>query len=263
MDAQRTTIAHPALSMINIKSFVPIILEQESAQFSSWAELFKIHAWAFQVLHHILPSSSLPDEELSTDITMDKIKKTDDLLANVGAKVSNERLGLCLIGGLTNAYRGVISMIEHQDPLPDFSKARSMILLEETGISDRVAAEGGAAALMAAASDRQKPLPHGDGSAFNTTSRPWNNRNNRTRNFNRDNGGSNNIPTYGINAGGYSGGGRLPYSLSGGGRGRGNDARYFLSTMVSIFIKLMSCLQVYKHMIVDMMIRGRSTGKMN
>ncbi|KAH6825852.1 hypothetical protein C2S53_017815 [Perilla frutescens var. hirtella] len=76
MDAQRTTIAHPALSMINIKSFVPIILEQESAQFSSWAELFKIHARAFQVLHHILPSSSLPDEELSTDITRDKMKKS-------------------------------------------------------------------------------------------------------------------------------------------------------------------------------------------
>ncbi|KAJ9566206.1 hypothetical protein OSB04_002172 [Centaurea solstitialis] len=39
---------HPALAVNNIKNFVPITLEMEKGQYSSWAELFKIHCRAYQ-----------------------------------------------------------------------------------------------------------------------------------------------------------------------------------------------------------------------
>jgi hypothetical protein len=55
-----------------------------------------------------------------------------DQLSNVGALVSNERLVLQLISGLTDAYATVGSQIRHGDTLPPFYKARSMIILEET-----------------------------------------------------------------------------------------------------------------------------------
>ncbi|KAJ9535279.1 hypothetical protein OSB04_un001625 [Centaurea solstitialis] len=51
----RTTTYHPALTVSNIKSFIPIVLEIEKVQYTSWAELFKIHAKAFLVIDHIVP----------------------------------------------------------------------------------------------------------------------------------------------------------------------------------------------------------------
>ncbi|KAJ0613995.1 putative RNA-directed DNA polymerase [Helianthus annuus] len=44
---------HPAITVTNIKNFIPITLEIESSQYASWAELFKIHCRAFQVLNHL------------------------------------------------------------------------------------------------------------------------------------------------------------------------------------------------------------------
>jgi len=60
------------------------------------------------------------------------LKALSDQLSNVGAPVSNERLVLQLISGLTDAYATVGSQIRHGDSLPHFYKARSMIILEET-----------------------------------------------------------------------------------------------------------------------------------
>ena len=60
------------------------------------------------------------------------LKSLSDQLSNVGAPVSNERLVLQLLSGLTEAYAGVGSQIRHGDTLPLFYKARSMLVLEET-----------------------------------------------------------------------------------------------------------------------------------
>ncbi|KAL6504486.1 hypothetical protein OROGR_026409 [Orobanche gracilis] len=49
------TATHPGLNVSNIKTFIPIVLELESSQYGSWAELFQIHARAFLVLDHIIP----------------------------------------------------------------------------------------------------------------------------------------------------------------------------------------------------------------
>ncbi|KAD1625200.1 hypothetical protein E3N88_42530 [Mikania micrantha] len=47
---------HPAVTVTDIKNFIPITLEMENALYTPWSELFKIHCTAFQVLDHILPS---------------------------------------------------------------------------------------------------------------------------------------------------------------------------------------------------------------
>ncbi|XP_076960507.1 uncharacterized protein LOC143636911 [Bidens hawaiensis] len=46
---------HPAVTVSNIKNFIPVTLEMESVHFSSWSELFKIHCKAFLVYDHLLP----------------------------------------------------------------------------------------------------------------------------------------------------------------------------------------------------------------
>ncbi|KAJ9544089.1 hypothetical protein OSB04_023796 [Centaurea solstitialis] len=48
------TPLHPAITVTNIKNFVLVTLEMDSGQYTSWAELFKIHCRAFQVLDHII-----------------------------------------------------------------------------------------------------------------------------------------------------------------------------------------------------------------
>ncbi|KAL3636010.1 hypothetical protein CASFOL_020557 [Castilleja foliolosa] len=46
---------HPAITVTNVRNFISITLEMESGQYNSWAELFRIHCRAFEVLGHIIP----------------------------------------------------------------------------------------------------------------------------------------------------------------------------------------------------------------
>ena len=39
----------------NIKNHVPIILEMKNVQYTTWAELFKIHTWSRRIIDHIIP----------------------------------------------------------------------------------------------------------------------------------------------------------------------------------------------------------------
>ena len=61
-----------------------------------------------------------------------KLKMLSDQLAGVGSPVSNQRLVLQLVAGLTDTYDNVASFIQQSDPLPPFYKARSMLTLEES-----------------------------------------------------------------------------------------------------------------------------------
>ncbi|KAI3796959.1 hypothetical protein L1987_39646 [Smallanthus sonchifolius] len=58
---------HPALTVSNIKSFIPITLAIDSGKFSSWSELFRIHCRAFLVFDHI--SSPKPTDTTSSSAT--------------------------------------------------------------------------------------------------------------------------------------------------------------------------------------------------
>ncbi|CAJ2653203.1 unnamed protein product [Trifolium pratense] len=241
---------HPALTVPNITNFIKIKLSIEKDQYITWSELFKIHARVFQVLDHIIPSSStdttpslkvtdpnlwsrldavvlqwiygtISDDLLNTIIERDStaelawnklfdifydnknsralyleqefsrvhmeqfpdassycqhLKSLSDQLANVGADVSNDRLVLQLISGLTDAYAAVGSQIRHGNSLPLFHKARSMIILEETAIAQR--AKNSAANTTFIASHDDAPSA---GNNNNRNSRSNNNHNNNTR----------------------------------------------------------------------------------
>ncbi|XP_076908344.1 uncharacterized protein LOC143565170 [Bidens hawaiensis] len=49
---------HPAAAISNIKNFIPITLDNETAQYVTWFEQFRIHCTAFQVQDHLAKSAS-------------------------------------------------------------------------------------------------------------------------------------------------------------------------------------------------------------
>ncbi|CAJ2646938.1 unnamed protein product [Trifolium pratense] len=51
-----TASIHPALTVSNITNFIKITLDIEKSQYNTWSELFKIHAQAYDVLDHIIPT---------------------------------------------------------------------------------------------------------------------------------------------------------------------------------------------------------------
>ncbi|XP_074297288.1 uncharacterized protein LOC141627992 [Silene latifolia] len=68
-----------------------------------------------------------------------RLKSLADQLKNVGAPVTDSRLVLQMISGLTEAYSNVGSIIRQCEPLPDFFQARSMFTLEEAGLAKQSA----------------------------------------------------------------------------------------------------------------------------
>ncbi|XP_049402894.1 uncharacterized protein LOC125866639 [Solanum stenotomum] len=261
---------HPALAVSNIKNNIPITLEMENVQYSTWAELFKVHAKSNKVLHHIIPSakgkeqpppstdaetelwatldatvlswiySTISRDLLNTIIEPDstameawdrlrdifqdnehsravaleqefsttsmedfpnvssycqRLKSLADQLKNVGAPVSDSRMVLQLVGGLTRPYRGVGTLIRQSNPLPPFYKARSMLTLEEAGLAKEAATESA----MVASSDGGPN--HGDKQGHN---KGKNNSGRRNNNGGRKNSGTGG----GKNSAGNKGGGR-------------------------------------------------------
>ncbi|XP_060200692.1 uncharacterized protein LOC132628957 [Lycium barbarum] len=64
-----------------------------------------------------------------------RLKILSDQLKNVSAPVSNNHLVLQMVAGLTDAYKGVGTLIRQSNPLPLFYQARSMLIIEETGFT--------------------------------------------------------------------------------------------------------------------------------
>ncbi|XP_071718995.1 uncharacterized protein [Rutidosis leptorrhynchoides] len=62
---------HPAFTISNIKNHIPITLELEKSQYTTWAELFKITCRAYDVIDHIIPLQAATDSTTSdsTDTT--------------------------------------------------------------------------------------------------------------------------------------------------------------------------------------------------
>jgi len=58
---------NPAITVTNIRNFIPFVLEMESGQYNSWAELFRIHCRAFEVSEHIDPTVIAPTIVVATD----------------------------------------------------------------------------------------------------------------------------------------------------------------------------------------------------
>ncbi|GAU44082.1 hypothetical protein TSUD_399640 [Trifolium subterraneum] len=123
------------------------------------------------------------------------LKSLSDQLYNVGAPVSNERMVLQLISGLTDAYATVGSQIRHAERLPLFYKARSMLILEETARAKKAANTADNAAFLTsqtdAVSDNSSNHTNRDG-GNNNRGRGSNNRGNRGRGRNSGRGGGGN-----------------------------------------------------------------------
>lgn len=111
-----------------------------------------------------------------------RLKTLSDQLRDVGAPVNNHRLVLQLISGLTDAYRGVATLIRQSNPLPSFSQARSMLTLEESGMAKMPVTEPPAAYLTT----QQRAPPDYSPS---TNRRSGNRSRSRTQGGNRSNRG--------------------------------------------------------------------------
>jgi hypothetical protein len=175
------------------------IIEHDSTAETAWNRLFNI-------FYDNKNSRALYLEQEFSQTRMEQfsdassycqhLKSLSDQLANVGTPISNERLVLQLISGLTDAYATVGSQIRHADTLPQFYKARSMLILEETALSKKVSNSVNNTALMAS---------NNDASIDHSSSRP-------------NRGGSNNNRGGRSNGRGYRGRGRGRNNGRGGGR---------------------------------------------
>ncbi|KAK9049523.1 hypothetical protein SSX86_031509 [Deinandra increscens subsp. villosa] len=88
-----------------------------------------------------------------------ELKDLSDQLSNLDSPVSNQRLVLQLVSGLTEQYEGIAMLLQQSDPLPDFHEARSKLLLEETRKKTQAlnTAQAAGAALHVAASPSSAP----------------------------------------------------------------------------------------------------------
>ncbi|XP_048503033.1 uncharacterized protein LOC125498792 [Beta vulgaris subsp. vulgaris] len=138
-----------------------------------------------------------------------QLKTLSDQLKNVGAPVSNNRLVLQMVSGLTESYNQVATLIRQSDPLPPFYQARSMLTLEEVGLAKK--ASTGAAMVARNVDDSDAPSDY-------SQTRHSNHGHNKNHGKNRGKGGQT-----GRNSSGKGGGkgGRSSGSGSGDRGGRG------------------------------------------
>ncbi|XP_074289288.1 uncharacterized protein LOC141614443 [Silene latifolia] len=113
------------------------IVEEDSTAMECWKRVQDI----FQDNQH--SRAVTLEQEFSSTSTVDfssvsdycqRLKTLADQLKNVGSPVTNNRLVLQLVAGLTPAYQSVGTLIRQADPLPQFYRARSMLTLEEAGL---------------------------------------------------------------------------------------------------------------------------------
>jgi len=207
---------HSAFAINNVKTIIPITLENDTNLYLSWFALFKVQARVHNVLDHIVSPSDEQAIKASADlkatdfdlwirldavvlqwmyatVTIDilqsilvvddfaeacwnhivamfndnkhsravqlenqfsntnleefsstkayctRLKTLADQLANVDSLVSNTRLVLKMISGLTDAYAGFVTYIQQHDPLPTFATAQSRLEIEESTMLQRAA----------------------------------------------------------------------------------------------------------------------------
>ena len=118
-----------------------------------------------------------------------QLKSLADQLKDVDETVSDQRLVLQLINGLTPAFDSVGSIISHMNPLPDFLTARSMLVREET----RRNRSSGSSVFVASSETPSAAISTQSSPQINSTNGGRNNfggrNNNKRRNNSRNNRG--------------------------------------------------------------------------
>ncbi|GAU10888.1 hypothetical protein TSUD_424610, partial [Trifolium subterraneum] len=114
------------------------IMEKGSTAMAAWtrlAGLFEDNQNSRVVALEQDFSSTRMEDFPNVSAYCQRLKQLSDQLKNVGAPVSEQRLVLQLVSGLTEPYRGVATLIRQSKPLPLFLEARSMLTLEEFGLA--------------------------------------------------------------------------------------------------------------------------------
>uniref|UniRef100_A0A803QSJ9 Uncharacterized protein n=1 Tax=Cannabis sativa TaxID=3483 RepID=A0A803QSJ9_CANSA len=132
--ARSTKVIDHIIPPANGKETVPSTEEEKEL----WSTLdATVLSWIYATI-----SNDLMHPIIEPDSTaMEAWDRLPDQLKNVGAPVSASRLVLQLVGGLTQPYHGVGTLIRQSNPLPPFYKARSMLTLEEAGMAKDAATE--------------------------------------------------------------------------------------------------------------------------
>ncbi|XP_074318090.1 uncharacterized protein LOC141654877 [Silene latifolia] len=118
------------------------IIEAESTAMEAWqriADIFQDNANSRAVtLEQEFSHVEMADFS-SVSAYCQRLKSLADQLKNVGSPVSDNRLVLQLVSGLSPAYHNVGTIIRQKSPLPAFYRARSMLTLEEAGLAKQAA----------------------------------------------------------------------------------------------------------------------------
>ncbi|KAJ9565309.1 hypothetical protein OSB04_001275 [Centaurea solstitialis] len=139
---------------------------------------------SFVTTNHLVPSISSnsfqrPAKKTSpVSAYCQALKMIADQLTNVGAPVSESRLVLQLVAGLTSAYDGVATIIQQTNPLPPFYQARSMLALEEARKNKQVEANASSPTALLASTISPQHQPTSDaiakiGNSSTATNSPY------------------------------------------------------------------------------------------
>ncbi|XP_048502908.1 uncharacterized protein LOC125498697 [Beta vulgaris subsp. vulgaris] len=185
------------------------ILEPDSTAMDTWNRLQDIfqdnkHSQAVTLEQEFSPTHMADFSSASS--YCQRLKVLSDQLKNVGAPVSNNRLVLQMVAGLTVAYNNVGTLIHQSDPLPPFYKAWSMLILKEAGLTKQAATTGDTALVVTPYKDSDSSSFYSDSSNHHKNKPKNNNCNNTHKNKN-----------HGGKGGGRGGGGGG--RTSGGGHG--------------------------------------------
>ncbi|GAA0183428.1 hypothetical protein LIER_30839 [Lithospermum erythrorhizon] len=102
-----------------------------------------------------------------------RLKNLADQLKNVGAPVPNNRLVLQMVSGLTEAYNGVAILIRQSSPIPKFYQARSMVILEESGLAKKAKQHQSSTSLLVKSPPDRPMFPQPTPSSASHQPRQW------------------------------------------------------------------------------------------
>ncbi|XP_021755438.1 uncharacterized protein LOC110720693 [Chenopodium quinoa] len=132
------------------------IIDPDDKAIDAWKRLqnFFLNNKSAQASHYILMRNSLTPSLFNFDGVKPyctRLKTLADSLRNVGDKVSDNRMALQLLKGLTEEYKPFRTSVRHLNPLPTFDTLRSMLELEEQGNASDIP-ESGEEALLSQSS---------------------------------------------------------------------------------------------------------------
>ncbi|XP_060175307.1 uncharacterized protein LOC132606029 [Lycium barbarum] len=170
--------------------FFTTILEPGAMAMEAWdhlRDIFQDHQNSRAVMLEQEFSTTRMEDFPNASAYCQRLKSISDQLKNVGASVSNSRLVLQLVSGLTDAFKGVGTQIRHRKPFPPFTEALSSLVLEEREQAMHVTHSTPSAMVAATGGEGSTSSfddPHSSGHAVNNRGK---NNNNRGRNYGRRN----------------------------------------------------------------------------